>query len=159
MKSESPNKRGAGKGGTGVLWRAGRAWPALPDRERYASRVRTMKICSSFCPRQLLSYALAGFVAACCSCSKHPSFSEDPLVPLGTMSATMDMASEHAELLMVLKTNGLLIAGSGSRIWQFDVPLSKFDLAVSILRTNRLVRDNIFELNTNKNFRTFNSHP
>ena len=54
---------------------------------------------------------------------------------------------------MVLKTNGLLIAGRGSRIWQFDVPLSKFELAVSILRTNRLVRDNIFELNTNKNFR------
>ena len=29
-----PNKRGAGKGGVGALWRAGRAWPALPDRER-----------------------------------------------------------------------------------------------------------------------------
>ena len=28
------NKRGAGKGGFAVLWRAGRAWPALPDRER-----------------------------------------------------------------------------------------------------------------------------
>ena len=31
-----PNKRGAGKGGTGVLWRVGRAWPALPDRDRWA---------------------------------------------------------------------------------------------------------------------------
>jgi hypothetical protein len=30
----TPNARGAGKGGTAVLWRAGRAWPALPDRER-----------------------------------------------------------------------------------------------------------------------------
>ena len=30
------NKRGAGKGGFAVLWRAGRAWPALPDRERSA---------------------------------------------------------------------------------------------------------------------------
>ena len=118
-----------------------------------------MKIWSGFCPPRLLSYALAGVVAACCSCSKHPSFTEDPLVPLGTMSGAMEMASEQAELLMVLKTNGLLIAGGGSRIWQFDVPLSKFDLAVSILRTNRLVRDNIFELNTNRNFRTFNSHP
>jgi hypothetical protein len=29
-----PNKRGAGKGGVVVLWHAGRAWPALPDRER-----------------------------------------------------------------------------------------------------------------------------
>ena len=28
------NKRGAGKGGGGVLWRAGRAWSALSDRER-----------------------------------------------------------------------------------------------------------------------------
>ena len=28
------NKRGAGKGGFAALWRAGRAWPALPDRER-----------------------------------------------------------------------------------------------------------------------------
>ena len=29
-----PNKRGAGKGGFAVLLRAGRPWPALPDRER-----------------------------------------------------------------------------------------------------------------------------
>jgi uncharacterized protein YceK len=29
------NKRGAGKGGIAVLWRAGRAWPALPDRKRW----------------------------------------------------------------------------------------------------------------------------
>jgi hypothetical protein len=29
--STVPNKRGAGKGGLAVLWRAGRAWPALPD--------------------------------------------------------------------------------------------------------------------------------
>src|ERR1019366_3788109 len=29
------NKRGAGKGGFAGLWRAGRAWPALPDRERW----------------------------------------------------------------------------------------------------------------------------
>ena len=28
------NKRGAGKGGTAILLHAGRAWPALPDRER-----------------------------------------------------------------------------------------------------------------------------
>jgi hypothetical protein len=33
---KKPNKRGAGKGGTGVLWRAGRAWSALPDRDRSA---------------------------------------------------------------------------------------------------------------------------
>ncbi len=101
--------------------------------------------------RSILVCSLAAF----CSCSPSASSPEDPLVPLGTMSGTMDMASEHAELLIVLKTNGLLIAGGGSRIWQFDVPLSKFDLAVSILRTNRLVRDNIFELNTNKSYRTF----
>jgi hypothetical protein len=31
-----PNKRGAGKGGSAVLWRAGRAWPALPDRQHWA---------------------------------------------------------------------------------------------------------------------------
>jgi hypothetical protein len=36
MKSALPNKRGAGKGGIAVLWCAGRAWPALPDRERSA---------------------------------------------------------------------------------------------------------------------------
>jgi hypothetical protein len=30
----APNKRGAGKGGFAILWRADRAWPALPDRER-----------------------------------------------------------------------------------------------------------------------------
>jgi propanediol dehydratase small subunit len=29
-------KRGAGKGGFAGLWRAGRAWPALHDRERWA---------------------------------------------------------------------------------------------------------------------------
>jgi hypothetical protein len=33
-----PNKRGAGKGGTAALWRAGRAWPALPDRESSAEK-------------------------------------------------------------------------------------------------------------------------
>ena len=31
---QRPNERGAGKGGFAVLWRAGRACPALPDRER-----------------------------------------------------------------------------------------------------------------------------
>jgi hypothetical protein len=31
------NKRGAGKGGFALLWRAGRACPALPDRERSAT--------------------------------------------------------------------------------------------------------------------------
>ena len=35
MTQSLPNKRGAGKGGGAVLWRAGRAWPALPDRERW----------------------------------------------------------------------------------------------------------------------------
>jgi hypothetical protein len=30
----TPNNRGAGKGGIAVLLRAGRVWPALPDRER-----------------------------------------------------------------------------------------------------------------------------
>ena len=34
MTTGTPNQRGAGKGGFAVLWRAGRAWPALPDRER-----------------------------------------------------------------------------------------------------------------------------
>ena len=34
MKDRMSNKRGAGKGGLAVLWRAGRAWPALPDHER-----------------------------------------------------------------------------------------------------------------------------
>jgi len=28
------NERAAGKGGVAVLWRAGRNWPALPERER-----------------------------------------------------------------------------------------------------------------------------
>jgi hypothetical protein len=37
MGREDANKRGAGKGGLAVLWRAGRAWPALPDRERSAA--------------------------------------------------------------------------------------------------------------------------
>ena len=34
VETKAANKRGAGKGGTAVLWRAGRACPALPDRER-----------------------------------------------------------------------------------------------------------------------------
>ena len=40
---KAANKRGAGKGGLAVMWRAGRAWPALPDAERYAftSQYRT----------------------------------------------------------------------------------------------------------------------
>jgi hypothetical protein len=29
------NQRGAGKGGFAILWHAGRARPALPDRERW----------------------------------------------------------------------------------------------------------------------------
>ena len=33
------------------------------------------------------------------------------------------------------------------------VDRSKFDRAVSILRTNHLVRDNIFTLNTNKSIK------
>jgi hypothetical protein len=33
---KEPDQRGAGKGGIAVLWRAGRAWSALPDRERSA---------------------------------------------------------------------------------------------------------------------------
>jgi hypothetical protein len=32
------NNRSAGKGGLAVLWRAGRAWPAPPHRERWADR-------------------------------------------------------------------------------------------------------------------------
>jgi hypothetical protein len=36
MTTRWANKRGAGKGGFAVLWCAGRAWPALPDRERSA---------------------------------------------------------------------------------------------------------------------------
>jgi len=31
------NKRGAGKGGTAVLFRVGRAWPALPDCDSFGS--------------------------------------------------------------------------------------------------------------------------
>ena len=34
--ADDANKRGAGRGGFAILWRAGRAWPALPDRERSA---------------------------------------------------------------------------------------------------------------------------
>lgn len=37
--SERPSKRGAGKGGFAVLCHAGRAWPALPDRERCRDRL------------------------------------------------------------------------------------------------------------------------
>jgi hypothetical protein len=33
-RNKWPNKRSAGKGGIAVLWRAGRACPALPDRGR-----------------------------------------------------------------------------------------------------------------------------
>ena len=40
VKRQKANKRGAGKGGFAVLWRAGRAWPALPDRERYVHSPR-----------------------------------------------------------------------------------------------------------------------
>lgn len=35
-RSERANKRAAGKGGIGSLFHAARAWPALPERERYA---------------------------------------------------------------------------------------------------------------------------
>jgi hypothetical protein len=40
----SPNKRGAGKGGFGVLWRSGPNCPALPDRERSAKMMRTLTL-------------------------------------------------------------------------------------------------------------------
>jgi hypothetical protein len=42
--TSSANKRGAGKGGFAVLWRAGRAWPAPPDRERWAADYREPRI-------------------------------------------------------------------------------------------------------------------
>jgi len=37
VRTTSANERAAGKGGVAVLWRAGRAWPALPERERSAA--------------------------------------------------------------------------------------------------------------------------
>ena len=37
MVSKPPNKRRAVKGEFGVLWCPGRAWPALPDRDRWAA--------------------------------------------------------------------------------------------------------------------------
>ena len=60
------------------------------------------------------------------------------------------MAPEQRELVALLRTNSIEFAGNGSKIVEVDVPASKFDLAVSILRTNRLVKDHIFMLNTNK---------
>ena len=72
------------------------------------------------------------------------------MVPLGSISGELDMASEQRELFSLLTTNGIKLGGLGSKIWQIDVPASKFDLAVRILRTNRLVRDNIFVLYTNE---------
>ena len=60
------------------------------------------------CLTEFLRYALAGSLAACCSCSYHSSLAEDPLVPLGYMSGDMDMGSEHRELVDVLE----LIASS-----------------------------------------------
>jgi hypothetical protein len=43
VSTRCANKRGTGKGGFAVLWRAGRVWLALPDRERSAliARVRS----------------------------------------------------------------------------------------------------------------------
>lgn len=43
MKDAS-NKRGAGKGGTAVLWPVGRTWPALPDRERWPNMTRFLHL-------------------------------------------------------------------------------------------------------------------
>ena len=47
MKPKSANKRGAGKGGFAVLWHDGRAWPALPDRERSVKSMRSIVIALS----------------------------------------------------------------------------------------------------------------
>ena len=44
MKVFTPNQRGAGKGGIAVLWRAGRAWPALPDRDRLPAQVAGKRV-------------------------------------------------------------------------------------------------------------------
>ena len=44
MMTMWPNQRSAGKGGAAILWRAGRAWPALPDRERWAADYREPRI-------------------------------------------------------------------------------------------------------------------
>ena len=41
------HKRGAGKGGFAVLWHDGRAWPALPDRERSVKSMRSIVIALS----------------------------------------------------------------------------------------------------------------
>jgi hypothetical protein len=37
MLIDTPNKRASGKGGIPSLLAIGRAWPALPEHERYAA--------------------------------------------------------------------------------------------------------------------------
>ena len=81
------------------------------------------------------------------------------MVPIGVMSGEMDMASEQRELVQLLRTNGIEFGGGGSKICQFDVPAGKFDLAVSILRTNHLVMDGVFLLNTNKGVEAHAAQP
>ena len=81
------------------------------------------------------------------------------MVPLGVMSGERDMTSEQRELVHLLKTNRIEFAGNGSKIVEVNVPASKFDLAVSILRTNRLVTDNVFLLNTNRGIEAHAARP
>ena len=48
---KNANKRGAGKGGIAVLRRAERAWPALPDRERWPMAALMKILHIAFSPR------------------------------------------------------------------------------------------------------------
>jgi hypothetical protein len=98
---------------------------------------------------RLLTWALAGYVANCCSCCNEPRSSTTSMRHLGYMSGAMELVSEQSEVVSLLRTNGIKFDVWGGRIWDFEVSASSFDLALGILQTNHLVRDHIFILHTN----------
>lgn len=68
---------------------------------------------------------------------------------LGHIAGEREMMEHQASLVGLLKSNQIAYSAGGSKVVEVDVPASKLDLAVALLRTNPLVLDGHFLLYTN----------
>jgi hypothetical protein len=71
------------------------------------------------------------------------------MVVLGVISGSRKLAQEHRALVELLETNNIPYSGGGSRMFEIDVPASKYRLAFALLQTNRLVLEHTLVLVTN----------
>ena len=115
MKNRSPNKRSAGKGGIAVLWRAGRARPALPDRERWPNMTRFLHLLAML----LLLNGCASNKQQASEESEHPSILDKLLLPSDVVArvkaAECDLPTDKWETLSKIgRTNRSRCAREGS---------------------------------------------